>query len=319
MNIVYLIGNGFDINIGLKTSYEDFYDYYLKLGTDKSNIKKIKDCLRERKNIELWSDLEYALGECSRMYDNARDFQEVLLDINDRLREYIASENKRIKVNPESIKKLYNDLSNPFQYLTPQKQKVFSEYRSRWNNYGWNVNIISFNYTFSLEKLLEDKQDIEIGKHNSGPIKLSRVYHIHGTCNKTILVGINDIDQIKNESFRTDEDLTDIFVKQKANIGIEKLIDERCKSIIKEANLICTFGVSFGETDKLWWDKIRENINRDDFRCIIFDYKKDLNIDHYEFLLPSLKRKVIEKLMPQDNKTFLNRNDVEINSGIFNL
>lgn len=29
MNITFLIGNGFDINLGLKTRYVDFYDFYL--------------------------------------------------------------------------------------------------------------------------------------------------------------------------------------------------------------------------------------------------------------------------------------------------
>ena len=30
MNIAYLIGNGFDLNLGLKTKYMDFYKYYLE-------------------------------------------------------------------------------------------------------------------------------------------------------------------------------------------------------------------------------------------------------------------------------------------------
>lgn len=29
MNITYLIGNGFDVNIGLKSSYADFYKSYV--------------------------------------------------------------------------------------------------------------------------------------------------------------------------------------------------------------------------------------------------------------------------------------------------
>jgi len=29
MNIIYIIGNGFDINLGLKTRYVDFYKWYV--------------------------------------------------------------------------------------------------------------------------------------------------------------------------------------------------------------------------------------------------------------------------------------------------
>ena len=30
LNITFLIGNGFDIGLGLKTRYKDFYKYYCK-------------------------------------------------------------------------------------------------------------------------------------------------------------------------------------------------------------------------------------------------------------------------------------------------
>ena len=30
MNITFFIGNGFDLNLGLKTGYKSFYEYYTK-------------------------------------------------------------------------------------------------------------------------------------------------------------------------------------------------------------------------------------------------------------------------------------------------
>lgn len=30
MNITLILGNGFDLNMGLPTAYSDFYQYYLK-------------------------------------------------------------------------------------------------------------------------------------------------------------------------------------------------------------------------------------------------------------------------------------------------
>lgn len=30
MNVTFLLGNGFDLNLGLSTSYKDFYSYYTK-------------------------------------------------------------------------------------------------------------------------------------------------------------------------------------------------------------------------------------------------------------------------------------------------
>ena len=39
MEIAYLIGNGFDLNLGLKTRYDDFYDYYIDNHT--TSIKSV--------------------------------------------------------------------------------------------------------------------------------------------------------------------------------------------------------------------------------------------------------------------------------------
>ena len=49
--VLYIIGNGFDLNLGLKTSYNDFFEYI-----DVNRMRKIVDLLREdRKNIKKYS------------------------------------------------------------------------------------------------------------------------------------------------------------------------------------------------------------------------------------------------------------------------
>ena len=46
MNITFLIGNGFDIGLGMPTRYEDFYEHYCKVITgengDSNNIVEFK-------------------------------------------------------------------------------------------------------------------------------------------------------------------------------------------------------------------------------------------------------------------------------------
>ena len=39
MNIVHIIGNGFDLNLDLKTSYRHFYEYYKNQESKNENIK----------------------------------------------------------------------------------------------------------------------------------------------------------------------------------------------------------------------------------------------------------------------------------------
>lgn len=68
MRILYLIGNGFDLHVGLKTSYFDFLKYYLHQpfpadidDVGKRFITRLKADINQ--NFELWSDLELQYGK----------------------------------------------------------------------------------------------------------------------------------------------------------------------------------------------------------------------------------------------------------------
>jgi hypothetical protein len=56
MQILYIIGNGFDLSLGLKTSYNNFYQYYKTVESDNVNIQKLKKNIS--KTYESWADLE---------------------------------------------------------------------------------------------------------------------------------------------------------------------------------------------------------------------------------------------------------------------
>lgn len=47
MNVTFLVGNGFDISAGLKTSYRDFYTWYLSQSTDDPAVTKVKAHIEE--------------------------------------------------------------------------------------------------------------------------------------------------------------------------------------------------------------------------------------------------------------------------------
>lgn len=44
MNITFLIGNGFDINLGLNTRYSDFYPYFVEKSTE---TNMIRECMKK--------------------------------------------------------------------------------------------------------------------------------------------------------------------------------------------------------------------------------------------------------------------------------
>ena len=74
MNILYLIGNGFDLNLGLKTSYKDFINYYkaLKMEYKKNSILKFISYIEDKKiaGDPNWSDIEIQMGLYTEEFRN---------------------------------------------------------------------------------------------------------------------------------------------------------------------------------------------------------------------------------------------------------
>ena len=67
MNYLYLIGNGFDVNLKIRTDYQSFYDYYLAQVSTDNAVKMVKDDM-EKNCYEQWSDLERADSTCIILY-----------------------------------------------------------------------------------------------------------------------------------------------------------------------------------------------------------------------------------------------------------
>jgi hypothetical protein len=91
--VLYVIGNGFDLNLGLKTSYNDFFEYI-----DINNMKNIINVVREdRKNIEKYDKkrLEY-FSEKLKKYDYELKENNFLLKLEKSINE---KNQKQIKEN----------------------------------------------------------------------------------------------------------------------------------------------------------------------------------------------------------------------------
>lgn len=269
-----MLGNGFDLNLGLKTSYNDFYSYYKSKNSNNDKVQKLKEHISI--HFENWSDLELALGEYTKNIKTAEEFDEIFDDIGENLAEYLNKEEGRLVFKHEKTnkKKLFNYLIYPEEVLTLADENQLQAYKKKWDGRVWNTNIITFNYTKSLEKLVD-----YIGK----PITLEEnskylryIHHIHGYLEERMIMGVNDISQIGNNVFHDDLDVLEAFVKHKCNEVCGHTIDKKCEQLINSANLICIFGSSLGDTDKLWWDLIAKKLIKNDCKLIIFEKVDDI-------------------------------------------
>ena len=302
MNITYLIGNGLDIHYNLKTSYQDFYNEYLKKKAKTDNVQILKDCITqdEKAGKKLWKDLEIGLGDITAKYQQVADFLEAYEDISNELRIYInEQENTKLQISDEITKKFYNDLISPHTHLRPASYSKLSSYLDAFANFEWHINVVTFNYTSSLEKILNYKEgSIELGNNKYGKkVYLDNIKHLHGSCHDTILLGVNDISQISNEAFKKDPNLTDVLIKIRANVSMENLMTEACTKYIDDSNLICCYGLSMGPTDKYWWDTLSKVLSRTNGKLIIFEHRENLDISKKEYYRGKIKREVIKNLL----------------------
>ena len=99
MNITFLIGNGFDRNLGLNTTYSDFTKHYKNLETNNERIKQFRKDIDDDK--ELWFDAEIAMGKYTEKFGEgeAAAYSECHTDFCMELAKYLKNEEKRIDFN----------------------------------------------------------------------------------------------------------------------------------------------------------------------------------------------------------------------------
>jgi hypothetical protein len=302
MNVVYIIGNGFDLNLGLKTSYQDFYEYFKEQSKDdsfyeefgdeyKENIKnRVSEMAIKMKHSKTWADLEIALGEYTDEFSSIEEFQLLYYKICDELVKYIEMEEKKMIVSDKRRQKLSNDIISPESYFPPVQMNDIINHIRGGPKSVIDIRIINFNYSRTIERLLEfqgERKLLSENGINSQKVYLGQIIHIHGIANgeeSTIVFGVNDHTQIKNESFKKDETALGIMVKPKYNNDSATGIDNTCMRLLKNANLICVFGFSMGDSDKMWCKALGEQLRASNCRVIYFERGDAISANRQQLL-----------------------------------
>ncbi|MDR0946571.1 MAG: bacteriophage abortive infection AbiH family protein [Ruminococcus sp.] len=353
-NVTWLIGNGFDLNVGLKTSYKDFYKEYIKDNNDDSeNIKWFKLLLEDDmcNGWKNWADFEIGLGNESIRFINEDRIKECYLDFKKQLITFLKYEAD--KVDFENLKydktsTIIEDFSDSllgfYDMLHMIKKKEFDRFAKLDNG---ELNIIQLNYTDIFDKLFTFSHGIIQHKiHNSlsyfdNLLKISSVrenIHLHGFLDYSMTLGVDNIQQIKNVDFHNETDINSLFVKQNYISIVEELRANDnigygdFYNIIDKSHIICSFGASIGESDKTCWETIGETIVRKDCQFIIFDIESpDMNInDPLEFYpysnrVKNKKAEILNRFYKCANWTneeiamFGNNIKIELDSKLFNF
>ena len=270
MQILYIIGNGFDLNLELKTSYNDFYKYYHTVESKNPNVQKLKEHIS--KTYDSWADLELALGDYTQHLKKIEEFDDITLNIGEELSKYLRLEEQKLENYTFDQTKFFQYLSYPENLFLPADKEVLVAKKRKWANHHWNLDIFTFNYTTVIEKIFGEKtQNVLLANHNgNASIKLGQIKHIHGYLDNDMVLGVNDISQVSNQDFHKDRDILESLIKSECNKANRNNIDRQFTAKINSANLICIFGSSIGDTDNKWWELIGKRLKAEDCHLIIF-------------------------------------------------
>jgi hypothetical protein len=309
-NVTFIIGNGFDLKMGLKTRYTDFYKVYTKIQKkDDELIRWFKRTilLDEENGWKNWSDFELGMGKQSDLFDGNFSAGKFLKCINDfviEFHKYLYDECQKVdraEITGDIVSKLSKSL---LQF----KDKLYASHKTSLEAAMEDklapegiLSFLQFNYT-DLFDILIDKlknQKIVAPKFWSnimgtfGVVDIGQNLHLHGSLVNYPIMGVDSAEQIGKFFIRNDDNVNKVFVKQNYLAALHNRVintpnpTDLSIPIIKNSDIICAFGTSIGETDRYWWELVGDWLKNDGKYLVVFDVcgENDDGISPESFLL----------------------------------
>ena len=282
MNILYIVGNGLDIQYGLKTKYSDFYKYQLPIYKEKkknnnySNIIYDNILTNQETKWTNWSDLELALGKLTKKPEvDEEEFMIALDDVNLDLNSYLQIEQEKFDLTGKSIDIQKNLKSIYSQIPDGLKERVLKFIQSFPIQTDY-IKILTLNYTNILDQIIEKEKNKEYNSfrgHNHGCF-IKNVEHAHGTLDFSLILGVNDENQLNKEFMDSNKKY---LIKEKMLIQARDNRHFKNIDLIDWSNLIIIFGTSIGATDRYLWKKIADNSINKNMPIIIHCYNENFD------------------------------------------
>lgn len=329
MNITFLIGNGFDLNLGLKTSYRDFYKYFVEHYPDNIIAKAIN------KDYELWADLEFGLGQYLSEIttpEEKEDFLDGKEELDKALIEYLTKENERFRIDDK--KALSNTLQQRLVHMerdfSPREQEHFRSFIAHLTE-PIKYCSLDFNYTSVVDSVVNavSEQFQPFVKRKVGNTtyndNLMKPIHVHGNLHRNLIIGVNDNSQINNATLKGDIDILETLVKPRVNESIGYYAARDAKNTIDGSIFIGVFGMSIGDTDRFWWQYLISWLLSSTNRRLILYVKDDTVISGSagaQLRYDRKKRKILlghKKLTDDQQKRIHDQVIIVTNSDIFDL
>lgn len=245
-----IIGNGFDLDLELPTSYQDFINS--DIFKTRNGENKLYEYIYNRYKVCNWADIENLLKEYANCKPPVEEFYNDYCILKNDLKEYIKS------IDFSNVNKI--------QYCKAAEILGDACFDSSFRRHEVHTTILNFNYTNTIGFMLSSKYaylneitDVSnIANLADLPVEL---HNVHGSVNNDIILGVEDEANISKEYN---------FIKKSYSPQYKNLVNKLLGS-----DEVVIFGHSLGETDEavfkpFFQQQITHNVAR---KNIIIYYK----------------------------------------------
>jgi len=291
MKITFLIGNGFDLSLGLKTSYNHFYSWYCQRKSNKQHICDFKDNINDDMNNDVpiekktWADFEIGLGEYTKNFtkENVNNYLECFNDAQNDLIEYLREQENQFDVSSYSkdrLSEFEESIKNFYDETFDTKKTIFASKINDTHDQNIEIRIISFNYTNILDRIMEHLPDLPFKAWNYGSQKFSyrlnkNILHIHGSTYDYPILGVNDESNIKNKELLNTPLFKTYLIKANKIEELGKKWSIDAEQLISQSSVVCIYGMSLGSSDAKWWRKLIQWLKTNSSRHVIIFWHED--------------------------------------------
>lgn len=340
LNITFLIGNGFDISLGIQSSYAKFYEWYCDKPSIVGHItafrKNIKDDVNSNVPDEdkTWADFEVGLGKYTTNFDKktVEQYLSCLEDAQENIVEYLNEQKSKLDLNSfteESYSSFKKSISNFWEEVADLEKPDINNSINEIRNENRIISFLTFNYTDTLEQILERFPDDSIETWRYGgstySYRMNRdVIHLHGTTEHFPVLGVNDDNQIEKKELLDTPQFREFLLKPENVRALGEVWHQKAETQLAQSRFVCVLGSSLGKTDAKWWIKLVDWLRKDPNRHIIL-YWFEKNISNNISSIRRLRCKNQAKelllsysnILPKEAESLKNRIHVVINTQKF--
>lgn len=292
MNVTYIIGNGFDLALGLRTDYPSFIKHYVdampqrvQKGEVRPDSPLLKLCEKAKDDPKTWADAERAFGLLkfsSLGTDGISVYNQCYDDFVESFYDWLFFEDSRFLVGDTLTDGGRNawisSLIRLDKHMPTGRKAAYLDYLCGGGDVV--LNFINFNYTNTLEQILgtenEKKWIVKVPPNRLLHARIGSVCHVHGALRTNdVVFGVDNSKQIADESVRDYCNMTGGLLKAKVDENTRAGNERAASQLLCNSQLIVLYGVSCGETDMLWWQKVYHRVVDQQARLVVCPYRTE--------------------------------------------